>query len=322
MKLALYSTVKDWIKGTREKKTSYGNDNAGKKFYVIGFNRGQDGLFYIITTTLLHIEYALEHGYIPVVDLQNYNNQFHEAGAQGRENAWEYFFLQPMDYTLDDIAKSRNIIQSRKDATPFPDTDRRTWGTSLLENRERLNYFKELFQNYVRFNETTREYLEKDYNKILQGRGRVLGVLCRGTDYLAKRPPGHQIQPDPHEVLLEAEKIMAARNCSYLYLGTEDQAIYEMFQDKFKQKLLTNSQKRFSSDDFIKAEWLSEVHFNRERDKYNLGLEYLSTINLLSKCVCFIGGTIGGTVGVYMMTAGFEYDYVWKLGRYPPPHSN
>jgi hypothetical protein len=52
-------------------------------------------------------------------------------------------------------------------------------------------------------------------------------------------------------------------------------------------------------------------------DKYLSGLEYLSSLNILSKCPCFIGGRTAGTIGVYLMTDGFEYDYTWDKGFYP-----
>jgi hypothetical protein len=81
--------------------------------------------------------------------------------------------------------------------------------------------------------------------------------------------------------------------------------------------LLSNGQRRFSDEELENVQCLAEVPQKRERDKYFLGLEYLSSVNILSKCPYFIGGQTLGTFGVYALTEGFEYDYVYNLGKYP-----
>lgn len=54
----------------------------------------------------------------------------------------------------------------------------------------------------------------------------------------------------------------------------------------------------------------------RDRDEYLRGKEYLTTIVLLSRCNCFIGSRTSGAVGVMMLSSGFEFTYLYDLGRY------
>lgn len=82
IKLFEYIPCSDWIynkyllfKG-RQRKVCLGSKNADKTFYVIGWNDEGGGLFWIVNKVCMHIAYALDHGYIPVVDLKNYITQY------------------------------------------------------------------------------------------------------------------------------------------------------------------------------------------------------------------------------------------------------
>ena len=309
-KIYLYISI---IKNYKKigKKTSFGDENKDKIFYVIG--RGEGGLLWILLQNLGHIAYAVERGYIPVIDLQNNDNQYLERDALYKENAWEYYFKQPMGYNLQDISKSKNIIYNWDDAFPI------NYGidVNINEDKENLYYFRKIYRKYIKFSDFAQEYLYNDFHSIMNDcKYKTLGVLCRGTDYLYKRPLGHYIQPEPEEVIKKAEEVMKCYKCEYLYLATEDHDIFTLFKQYFGNKLLTNNQLRFSKKDIENIQYLSQINHNRKRDKYFMGLEYLSSIFLLSKCSCFIGGLTAGTTGVYLMSDGFEYDFFYELGRY------
>jgi hypothetical protein len=299
----------------RERKTSYGNENPDKVFYIIGYPEFTAGLFSLVNAVLKHIVYAEKFGYIAVVDFQNFETQYHDSGTFGKENAWEYFFEQPMGYSLRDISKSKNIIFSMKTSNPrirILDFD-----INLSDSPDLQKYYNGLFQTYIRPNKTTQDYLAADESKIFIENRKLLGVLCRGTDYTRKKPAGHEIQPDPKEIIINAKDIITKYKCTHIYLATEDQDIYDIFEKEFGDILLSNGQTRFSGRELENVQFLANVKKKRERDKYFLALEYLSSVNILSKCSCFIGGQTTGTFGVYALTKGFEYDYVYNLGKYP-----
>ena len=298
----------------RKKFVSYGKDNLDKIFYTIGFDDNSGGLSWFTHRVLMHIGYAIDHGYIPIVDMQNYISQYLEKGKLHKENAWEYYFEQPVGITLQDIENSKNIIISRK--TPSPQKE--YFMGNFYNDKKRIAYFRSLFKKYIIINKSTQEYLSNEYEQILKNKGKVLGVLCRGTDYLLNRPSKHPIQPDPLDVIKRAEEALIECNCSHIFLATEDEDIYDYFREHFKDKLLVNQQRRISRKEMINisAVSIAKSKITRDKNNYLSGLEYLSAINLLSKCSCFIGGRTGGTKAVLLMTDGFEYEYIYDLGYY------
>jgi hypothetical protein len=299
----------------RERKTSYGNENADKAFYVIGYSEFTAGLFSLINAVLNHIVYAKKFGYIPIVDFQNFETQYHNPGTFCKENVWEYFFEQPGGYSLENITKSKNIILSMK--TSNPRIRLLNFNLNLSDSPDLQEYYNGLFQTYIRPNKTTQDYIAADESKILIENRKVLGVLCRGTDYTQKKPAGHEIQPDPNDVIIKVRDVLNKYKCTHIYLATEDQDVYNVFKKYFEDILLSNGQTRFSGKELKNVQYLANIPPKRERDKYFLALEYLSSVNILSKCSCFIGGQTTGTFGVYALTKGFEYAYVYNLGKYP-----
>ena len=77
--------------------------NNKKTFYIIGNYIRQDGLFAMYKHIISHVLYAQESGFIPIVDLQHYPNQYFKDGKAFKENTWEYYFEQPAGYSLKDI---------------------------------------------------------------------------------------------------------------------------------------------------------------------------------------------------------------------------
>ena len=299
-----------------QRKVSYGSENIDKTFYVIGLDHPpMTGLTWIIFLVFLHIIYARKHKYIPIVDMQNFKNKFLEEKLLYKENAWEYFFKQPWGYTLKDIAKSKNIILSSP-CSFGPGIE--SIGPYILSKpwRQKLLYFRKLFHEYIKPAPKAQKYFDQEYNTFIKGRKKVLGVLCRGTDRLLSKPSGHRIQPLPKIVLAKAQEVMRRQKCSHIYLATEDQDIYELFRREFGRKLIVNEQKRLSQNKIPKGKLIHQFDTMSTKERYDMNLAYLSSLYILSKCPCFIGGCTGGTIAIHLMTKGFEYEYTWDLGVY------
>ena len=76
-----------------ERKVCRGGKNPDKTFYVIRSRIDTWGLIACYNHVLGHIKLALEQGYIPVVDMQNYPNTYLDPGKLHQENAWELFYF-------------------------------------------------------------------------------------------------------------------------------------------------------------------------------------------------------------------------------------
>lgn len=263
----------------------------------------------------MHIAYAEEKGYIPVVDYLTFQTQYHMPSEIGKVNVWEKFFEQPSNIDLKDISQSKNIILS--DQYSAPNKKYLMGNTDFYTDLNRREYFREIFAKYIRFTkETENLLLEERRKEIIPYNKKVLGILCRGTDYLLKRPKNHPIQPQPQTVISMAKEALNKYECDYIFLATEDADILSLFKESFPNKLLYIDQKRVSHEEMKNVERVMAVNVKINDNRYEMGLNYLTATYILSKCNCFIGGRTGGTKGVLLMTKGFEYEYIFNLGFY------
>lgn len=291
----------------KERKLSLGKENSDKVFYVIRRATGKVGLFSYVSTNLGHIKYALDQGYIPIVDMQNNPNTYLEEEQVGKKNAWEFYFKQPCGYSLNDIKKSKNIILSSgliNCGVAYPDAQ-------IANDDEKLKMWKAVADKYLKVNEDVEKEAEKKCHEIFEN-ARVLGVLARGTDYVQTRPRKHPVQPEVEQLIEKCREIMEKCRCEKLYLTTEDEKIYSEFENVFGDRLISMNVKRYQTRD---KENINDV-INKGMSKYVSGKEYLISILLLAKCHCLVAGNAGGTQGALLFNEGYEYKCVFDLGVY------
>lgn len=290
----------------RERRVSYGEENPDKCFYVIRRATCKVGLFSHVMTNLGRIEYALNQGYIPVVDMQNNGNTYLEEGQVGQVNAWEFFFKQPCGYGLQEIGRSKNVILGDgiiTDQTEYP-------SEKMLDNRDEFQRWNALSQKYLKVNEIIVDEAKQLFREMFHGE-RVLGILCRGTDYVKMKPHGHAVQPTPKQMIEQADRIIEEYHCRWVYLATEDEEYYQVFANYYNDRLKVTKAMRCNTDGNI-----NDVSYEREDDRYLKGKEYLINILLLSKCNCFLAGAVNGTLGAMLLSEGFEYTKIFNLGVY------
>lgn len=290
----------------RERKISYGNENPDKCFYIIRRATSKVGLFSYVMTNIGQIEVALNKGYIPVIDMQNNSNTYLEENQIGQVNAWEMFFEQPCNYSLRDISRSKNVILG---CGILPD-NLECPSEKMLDNKEEFLRWHKICRKYLRVNKEIADEAEHLFRQMFSGE-RVLGILCRGTDYVKTKPYAHTIQPTPAQMIEQADRIIEEYHCKWIYLATEDEEYYQIFSDYYKDKLKVSQARRCNTDGNI-----NDVSYERENDKYLKGKEYLINILLLSKCNCFLAGTVNGTWGALLLSDGFEYEKMFNLGIY------
>jgi len=292
----------------REKKISLGLENSKLKFYIIGFNCDWNGLAWIIIHIIEHIGYSENKKYIPIIDLRNFHNQY---SCIGEENIWGRWFEQPTEYDLYSIAKSKNIIKSRNMVCP---NDKYLINFLDYKNETRLKNARDIYNKHIKINTVTQKKISQIQQEII-GNKKVLGIMCRGTDYSALKPPQHPIQPNPQNIIDEAEIIMKKYNCTHIFLSTEDRNVYNLFHEKFGTSLLSVNQERITQSDICAKKSLSDLSDIESRR--NTAFSYLTSMYILSKCPCFIGGITGGSLLVKIMSNGFEYEHLHDCGTYP-----
>lgn len=297
-----------------EKLTLQINTKKNLTYYVISLKNERIGIFGYINNILPHIAYAVSRGYVPVIDMKNYHSIYQE----NKENAWETFFEQPCGIGLDDIRNGRVIYSPniywwrwQPDSCPLMSDDSiKMWGR--------------LYQKYVRYNDKAREYLSNEVSEVLKVSNRTLGALYRGTDYAKGHAVGHPIQPSKKVFADKVQEIMQKYHYEYVYLASDEKEIVEYMDDRFPGKVLIN--KRVYYDEATNVDYsnynndhigVSGAVFNRENNKYLIGMEYISSMNLVAKCDSFVAGACGGTTAVLVINnLKFREKYIFNLGKY------
>ncbi len=293
----------------RERRTCWGKENPDKTFYVVRRATCKVGLFSYVMTNMGHIKFAIDHGYIPVIDMQNNGNTYLAVDEIGKKNAWEYYFRQPCGYSLGDISKSKNIILSSGLINSGIDIP----GTQIAYDDSKLAVWKDIADRYVKVSDEIIKEVEHRARS-LWGDGRVLGVLARGTDYVKSKPRKHPVQPETEQLIAKSKEVMEAYQCDKIYLTTEDRRIYQDFEAVFGDRLLAMDVERYEAG---QGENINDlIHSARERDEYLKGKEYLESILLLARCNCLVAGNAGGTQGALLFSKGYEYRYVFDLGMW------
>ena len=286
-------------------------------FYIVTSARTITGIGALILRELYHISYAVKCGYIPLVDLKHYKNQYFKDKRTYKDNVWEYFFKQPFDLGLDDIKDEDEVIVAENILCPmvkFFEPHPLFYPKNLVQDFKTKKIKNEL-SKYLKFNDETKLYLEKKVNEALNGESNVLGVLLRGTDYTKRQTYDEFIQPNTKTVINEAKKLLNEGKFKKIYLATEDKFIYEEFKKEFGGLLIENRQYMYSTN-YDSEKYLSEIKVNRKNHNYNLALEYLASLYILSKCKGFLGGMAGGTRIAYLLSENWQYLKIYDLGQY------
>lgn len=224
-------------------------------------------------------------------------------------NIWEMFLNQPFSDISDDLNRL-NAVEENIKSIYSP-------SFRSIYNQKELKLWCKFYEHFVKFNNETRTYIENECSEVFIGGRRVLGVLCRGTDYVTLKPIGHPVQPTLSQIFSLVREKLVELNIDYIYLATEEKSIEKSFENEFPGKVLVN--KRTYYDDYYKKNctYIREVNFNRENDTYYKGLEYLSSIAILSRCNALIGGNTGGScAAMFMNNMKYEYSCLFDLGCY------
>ena len=231
-----------------------------------------------------------------------------EVKTSKGENLWEEFFRQP--YYEVSTEKMSRIIADENTPVRMPPWD-------VVYDEKKINWYGSLYSAFTVLNCQTEEYILKEIEQVT-GMGKVLGVLCRGTDYTRTKPATHPVQPSGEAVIEKAGEIFEAGKYDYIYLATEDSRYDMLFRERFADRILTNKRcyydKAFEDQ---KISLIKDVHFDRENDEYLKGLEYLSSLKILSECEGLVAGNCGGTLAAVMWNNNRYSDkYIFDMGIY------
>ena len=251
------------------------------------------------------ILYALYEGCIPVIKIND--NQI-------ECNKWSWYFKQPVDiicensYLGDNCKSVKCNIRESLFKISFED--------GFYPYSKNYPIWSYLNKTFVVFNNETKAYIEQEKKNLLNQK--TLGVLLRGTDYTSLRPKGHPVQPEVHKIIEQVKVFIEGKNYKKLYVATEEKRLFEKIVAAFgSENVLSNSRTYYDEQYYnAKHDYIGEVHFERENDNYLKGLEYLSSITILSACDGLVSGNCGGSMYALLRSTDYTDICIFNEGYY------
>lgn len=268
-----------------DRKIGSGNKNKDKEFFIIASSDPMQGWGNILIRVWGGISYAHKHHMIPVVDMKNLKNQYLSEELLKKHNVWEDFFERLNEYDLNEVYESRYVVLSGID-------------THVSGSMEVTTVYKQ----------NTEHQITQVYRKLFPITGKVLGVVYRGTDY--NRAYGHMASGDLKSYIEYIKKYVEQIGYEYIFLATEVEEATMEFKKVFGNRVFWTDQKRYKASE---RRWLFTIHFERENDELEKGIEYITVLDLLSKCDAIVGTDTGTTRAAVVLNQK-RYEYVNILG--------
>ena len=303
-----WTSVKLWdaykkIRMPQQKK-SFGENNPDKTFYVIRLYPPATGFLANYNYVLGYMKHAYDCGWIPVVDMQNYETLHQEKEpVMGTTNVWEYYFEQPLDkktgkrYSLEEVYSSKNVILSDGNE-PF---------CSYAGDKDTLRWQREMAE-LVPFNKETEQHIQNVYRTFqgnISDKADLIGVPIRGAE-LKKRVIRHYVQASPEDLAeVVKERLTTWRHKgreTAIFVNSDEEEMIDFFKDRFPDVYYTNAT-RFKN--YSEKEGFGE-NICKNSTKYQTILEYLTNVYILSRCDYLIGS----------MNNGYYTALIWNRGRY------
>lgn len=306
-------------------RKSYGDRNPEETFYVIRTDSTQRwGIATTCSIALNGIRYAVDRGWIPVIDYQNYYLVgIQDEENRGKENAWEYYFEQPdARYSLEEVYRSRNVVLGPLRGQPHGSL---SWNDvkDVLDDSY-IAYF-DCAAKYLRIKpEILKRAEEIRHTLFARAAGeKILGVGMRAGLYwgealksgdYARHPGGLNID----EYIEMTHRYMREFDCGYLFVSCDDRYYLERMKREFGEKCLYMNGRTLPHffDETGKPitderEKTAELTGQNERERTT---DYLIEIYLLSVCDSLIRVQGGGSLLACLMN-NRKYEHYYLADR-------
>jgi len=271
---------------------------------------GNCGLFSNYIVYLGCIRKYLFEGFVPILEFESYKNVMNGFIVDlSKGNPWEYYFNQPFGYKYSDIKKKAKNIKyfECKQNIKRPNE-------KIFLNKKSMNYWHIMAKQYIPIKNEIIIESNKIIKKLFKESRNILGVLLRGTDYIARKPHGHPIPPKVENAINDVKLFDKINKYDWIFLATEDNIIRLKFINAIgsKVKYLLNKHKilyNYATKKFLSVsiDFKKNIEFNKI---------YLLNIIIISKCLDLLAANTSGTIGIFVLTKGFRNYKVYMLGHY------
>lgn len=158
-----------------------------------------------------------------------------------------------------------------------------------------------------------------EYADAVLGGKKALGVLIRGSDYIASGLVGINKQATPEEMFPMIDQWMEEDGYDILFLATEDRDVYQTMLARYGRKLRAISQERFSVNDFKGITMISELEKEiNSADTYAGAVEdttvnYIYAVYTLSRCDSVIASGLNNGYNMALALNDGHYRRVYQF---------
>lgn len=287
------------------------NNYNNNTFAIIRDTCKTCGLFAYYIHYLGCIKTYISEGYIPIIDLQSFPNVFNGFNINSTDkNPWEFFFNQPYGFKIKNVLNYSKNIQYFKCKHFYNNYPHH----HIYTNNILIDFWHNIALKYIPIKNEILNEENIIRLKFFKGSINILGILARGTDYLATKPKKHPIPPCSKLMFNDIKEMNNKYNYDWFFLTTEDELIREKFIKEFGKKIKYLKTKQNIIYNYKKKELLS-INKNVKKN-FNFMKIYLISIIILSKCIDIISARTSGSIGAFILTNGFRNYKIYYLGEY------
>lgn len=309
-----------WIasKDRRQYKTSFGGENPDKVFYVIRRD-SHEGFGSVLKNCIGELEYAKRKKYIPVIDYLNYYDHLIQTEEKkGKENAWEYYFKQVSDFSLDEVYRSKNVIMANAiDSKHWIYRDR---GLRIYSDANFRVKLHKIFQEYCVLSDDVKKNLDREYRRMksIVGEHKVLAVsaMLREADIynsgnLENNYLGRGVQPLFSELVCDIHSCMKQFNCKYVFMSADSDKYYTELRNEFGDKIIFSDRRQVCNKADTHSCFDKEIRTNPRI--YTIG--YITDMYLLASCNSLLASE-SSTSQIACIINGNQYEniQIYHLG--------
>lgn len=264
------------------------------KYYIIVRSEGGAGFFSNYMWVLGHIVFARRLGYIPVVDMKHYPTLYsEEIPVDGIDNAWNYYFQNIDDVTLEEAyASGRYVLGIDKYLTKY--AEKYSLSNYRYPTERMICYYGPIIERNIKLREDLKDEFAGIWRHNVTETDCVLGIHIRGTDM--KNNLGHPM-PAPVQTYLEKTREMLRQHpeISKIFLATDENNVKEAYEEAFGGNgtiLFMNEAFRAWDRGEKKKVGVHEMKVTNPRPnhKYLMGKEVLQDAWFLNQCDYLICG--------------------------------
>ncbi len=264
------------------------------KYYIIIRSEGGAGFFSNYMWVLGHVVLARKLGYIPVIDMKNYPTLYsEEIKVNGTYNAWNYYFQNIDDITLNEIYQSgKYVLGQDKYLTKY--AEKYCMPKYRFPTEKTIHYYTPVIDKNMQLLEELKMEYEDAWKKIIGEKDCVLGIHIRGTDM--KNQLGHPVPATTQTYLEQTFEMLGFHpEITGIFLATDEENVKQIYEKEFcntQWTLFMNDVFRVWDNGERRKIGVHETRVEQPRKlhKYLMGKEVLQDAWFLSKCDYLICG--------------------------------